>query len=345
MEEFFNQFYLTVLLPLGLAAVMVLAVRRKWLENRPKLRQAFTTALVALPLPIAFFIWLPREQAIGLLRFSLHDDWQALVYLSLAGGLIGLVLSLLLPAKPWRTGLIALSLGAVTTLCMWPIVQQDGWDRRLVPGLVTAVLFGLLHSLGTRRPATLALCLWVACIAAGSVTLFMLGQRQIAAAISPVGASLLVVAAAVRGKGLHLREGALAAALPVLVCVPATAWLYQTALGVAYPMALIVVTAVAPVAAWLALWKPLRNKKAWVSTLAALVATAAVAGAAAGAMLLLEGGSASDDPFLDMYHPSGTPGHAISNSPRPACIPVPLWHVFPGPATGRYDDPRRRFLC
>lgn len=301
MEEFIRQLNLTVLLPLGVAVAMVLPVRRTWLERRPRLRRVFTTALVAIPLPIAFLIWLPRDQAMGLLRLRLHDDWQALGYLSLAGGLLGLVLSLLLPDKPCRTGLIALLLGAVTTLCMWPIVQQDGWDRRLAPGIVTAVLFVLLHPLGSRRPATLATCMWLACVAAGSVALFMLGQRQIAAAISPIGASLLVVAASARWKGLHLRDGALAGALPVLVCVPATAWLYQTALGVAYPMALILVTAAAPVAAWLALCKLLRSTKPWVPTLVALVATAAVAGAAVGAMALLEGAGAEEDPYMDMY--------------------------------------------
>lgn len=303
MEEFIRQLNLTVLLPLGLAAAMVLAVRRRWVESRRGVRQTFETAMVALPLPIAFLVWLPREQGLGLLRLSLHDDWQALGYLSLVGGVLGLILSLLLPDKRWRTGLIALLLGAATTLCMWPIVEQDGWDRRLAPGVVSTILFVLLQPLGRRRPATLALCLWLACVAAGSVTLFMLGQRQIAAAISPIGASLLVIAVTARWKRVQLSEGALAAALPVLVCVPATGWLYQTALGVAYPMALILVTAAAPVAVWVAVIRPVRKRKPWVSTLAALIATAAVAGAAAGAMLLLEGGSASDDPFLDMYHP------------------------------------------
>lgn len=303
MDEFIRQLNLTVLLPLGVAVVMVLAVRRKWIEHRPRERAIFATALFVLPLLVALFFWLPRDQALGLLRFNRHDAWQSLVYLAPAGGVLGLVLALILPDKPWRTGLIAIALGAVTTLCMWPIVEQDSWDRRLAPGVVTAVLFVLLQPLGRRRPATLALCLWVACIAAGSVALFMLGQRQIAAAISPIGASLLVVAASARCKDLHLRDGALAAALPVLVCVPATAWLYQTALGVAYPMALILVTAAAPVAAWLALCKLLRNNKIWVSTAVALLATALLASAAVGAMALLEAGSASDDPYMDIYAP------------------------------------------
>ncbi|KAA0216678.1 MAG: hypothetical protein DYG94_08800 [Leptolyngbya sp. PLA3] len=301
MEEFIRQLNLTVLLPLGAALLMVLAVRRKWIEKRPSLRHVFTTALVALPLPFAFLVWLPREQAMGLLRLNLHDDWQALAYLSLVGGLIGLIPALLLPDKPWRTGLVALLLAGGTTLCIWPIVEQDGWDRRLAPGLVTALLFALLQPLGRRRPATLAACLWIACVAAGSVALFMLGQRQIAAAVSPIGASLLVLAASARWKGLHLRDGALAAALPVLVCVPAAAWLYQTALGVAYPMALILVTAAAPVAAWLTLSKLLRSKRPWISTLVAAIATAVLAGAAIGAMLLLEGAGIEEDPYTDMY--------------------------------------------
>lgn len=301
MEEFIRQLNLTVLLPLGVALVMALAVRRKWLENRPKLRQVFTSALIAISLPIAFLAWLPREQVVSLLQFNPRDDWQALGYLSLAGGLIGLIPALLLPDKPWRTALVALLLAAGTTLCIWPIVEQDGWGRRLAPGLVSGALFLLLHPLGRRRPATLAACLYLACVAAGSVALFMLGQRQIAAAISPIGASLLVLAASARWKRLPLHDGALAAALPVLVCVPATAWLYQSALGVAFPMALILMTAAAPLAAWITLSPPMRGRRQWVSTLIAMVATAVVAGAAVGGMLLLEGTVAAEDPYMDLY--------------------------------------------
>lgn len=301
MEEYIKQMYLTVLLPLGVAAGMVLALRRKWLEDRPRLRAAYTTALFIVPILVAIIVWLPRDQVLGLLRLQWHDAWQTLVYLAPAGGVLGLVLAIALPDRPWRAGVIALLLGVVTTVCMWPIVKHDGWDRRLAPGLVTAVLFALLQPLGRRRPATLAACLWIACIAAGSVALFMLGQRQIAGVISPIGASLLVVAASARWKGLPLRDGALAAALPVLVGVPASAWLYQTPLGIAYPMALILVTAASPVAAWILVCKPICNKKIGVSVVAALFATALLAGAAAGAMALLESASASVDPYLDMY--------------------------------------------
>lgn len=301
MAEFQRQFIFTVLLPLAVAGLIVLPWRRRKLEHKPGLRALIGAALIALPMPIVFLLWLPRDQAGGLLRFSVSDDWQTVGYLSLAGMIVGLLCTWALPEKRWRGVIIAVAVGIATTLALWPVIHRDDWVRRIAPGAVAGVLFMLLEPLGKRRPGTLAACLWLTCIAAGSATLFIMGQRQVAAGIAPIGASLLVFALCARWKKFQLTGGALAAALPVLVGVPCTAWLYESAIGVAYPLGLVLLTSSAVLAAWVAAVPFLRKRHEWMGFVAAMAAVAIVGGAAAGGMYYLDNAGAEEDPYMDMY--------------------------------------------
>lgn len=303
MAEFQDQFIDTVLLPLMLAALIVLPWRRRVLAERPRLRMFVAAALISLPMPIAFLLWLPPDQALGVLRLTPADDWQAVGTLSLAGLFAGLVTTSVLPKTRWRSLIVAVAVGAATILALWPVIHRDDWVRRITPGAVAAVLFVLLDPLGKRRPGTLAACLWLACVIAGSATMFIMGQRQVVAGIAPIGASLLVFAAVARWKQLDLTGAALSSALPVLSGVPCTAWLYESAIGVSYPLGLVMLTACAPLAAWVAVIPRIDARRPWIRVAAPMLAVAFVGGAAAGGMYHLDGAAAEEDPFMDMYGP------------------------------------------
>ncbi|GAB4382713.1 MAG: hypothetical protein Kow0022_00840 [Phycisphaerales bacterium] len=303
MAEFQDQFIDTVLLPLALAAIIVLPWRRRVLAERPRLRMFVAAALVSLPMPIAFLLWLPRDQAMGVLRFAPADDWQAVGALSLAGLFAGFLTTSMLAKARWRRPAVAVAVGAATMLALWPVIHRDDWVRRITPGAVAAVLFWVLEPLGKRRPGTLAACLWLACAIAGSATMFIMGQRQVVAGIAPIGASLLVFAAVARWKQLDLTGAALASALPALSGVPCTAWLYESAIGASYPLGLVMLTACAPLAAWVAVIPWLDARRPWLRIAAPLLTVALVGGAAAGGMYELDGAAAGQDPFMDMYGP------------------------------------------
>jgi len=312
VQEFEDQFLYTVVLALALAALAALSawglsilMRRR---GRPAELPAWAGALLSLlivviPGTVSVLAWLPREESIGLLKLTLSSDWQALVYLAPACGIVGLVLSLSLPKRWWADLTAGILIAVVATLVIWPIVEPDGWQRRLTPGVLTAALYFVLNPFArrTRAAPTLALCLWIGAFAAGVATLFVMGQRQPAAVLAPVGASLVVLAAVARGRFSDLSGGALAGCVSVLVASPATAWLYASAVGVSFPLGLVLVTSLSPACAWAASLPRVRSWSAWKRTGLAVTLTALIAGGVIATMIVLDQAQGEDDPLMQMY--------------------------------------------
>jgi hypothetical protein len=287
MNEILRQALFGIAVPLPIAAAFAWAGCR--LVRRERFDQAgvlFTLA-VAVPMPIAF----------ALVNGSPSESWERLLWMSLVGGLVMLVL---LPRKVGlcNTGVGAVVLAASVTLVLWRAVKpEDSWLIRLAPGLGAAILFTGLSVLAKGLPgAVLGMCLWAAAVATG-LGVVLMGQMSMGAAVAPVGAAVLVLAIAAgrSERGGVFTPGVLAAASAPLAGATAVAWMWMKVTGSSYGLWLPMLAPFSVFAGAVVLLPMMRKAKEPVRLVLATVAVLAVGLAAVGGMLLLDSRAETDD--------------------------------------------------
>lgn len=290
MNEFIALALYGILIPLPIAAIFALIARRLAARERPRLAGLFFTLAVALPMPIAFL----------LVNGAPEESWEALLWLAPAAAAIGLAFH----ASPIlkRELFPALSLAAVLTLLLWPILKaEDSWLVRLAPASAAAALYLALRFLASRVPQQpLLLCVWAAALAAGLAVVIM-GQRPMAAAVAPVGASILVLAILARRSDRHaLTPGPLAAAAAPIAITPAVAWMWMSVTGANYGLWLPLAIPFSATAAALLLVPPIRRLRPPVRGAIAVAAVLFLGLGLVAAAFALDARSSNDDDYGDL---------------------------------------------
>ncbi len=285
MDDISRHLVYGVLLPLCVASAAVLLPRGAWLRARTRLAAAIGVAAVAVPMPIAF----------ALINGSPSEKWERLIAMTLVGAIAGAVVlyGKTGPGRIWAAGAFA---SAMATMIVWPIFQPaDTVVERLLPGACIMLLIAGLEPLARRdNGAVVPISLWIAAMGTGIGILWM-GQLPFAAAVAPIGASMLTLGVA-SGFGRPVAtRGIVAAGAPALLMASALAYLWMSALGANYAMWLAIVPAAAALAAWVVRVPWVMRRQRWMQCGLGWLAVALIsAGAVLGMTLLDQQGSSQD---------------------------------------------------
>jgi hypothetical protein len=288
MDPIAQQAAYAVALPLAIALAMVLAVRRKAMESRPKLATALGIAAVAVPMPVAFL----------LLNGAPDESWHRLVGMTAIGAVFAMATALG-RGRFCLDAVWGVALAAAASAVVWPIYSdQEGPLERVLPVacMVAVVVSG--EGLARREGgAVVGIGLWISCVCAGVGVLWM-GQVPFGAAIAPIGASMLAIGiAAGLGRPVGQRGIATCGAASMVMSV-ALAWMWMSAIDANYGLWLPLVPTAAVGAAWVIRVRWVQRRARWVQCGVAWIAVLIVGVLGVGGMVALdERGSSSADEY------------------------------------------------
>ncbi len=281
---------------MGVAVPLVVGAAAGFAFSRPASRDEAENSrrwrvvlALAVPVVAAFLviIGLPDEQ------------WKRLIWVPVAGGVLGLMASRTKRLPPWLLMAVIAGLGLII---VWPVVRSEHAVWYAVAGAAPfVILAGTEPVVRRRRGWEIPLALAMAAGGAAAVILAS-GMITLAATVAALGFALVgLTIPALARRHVGLAGGPLHVAVPLIVLALLVRHLYVVAEGGEIPRLAFVMAAAAPLGLWLGELAPPAQRNRTVGTVLRLAGVLLLSGAAVGLSLGESVELEDDDPYADMY--------------------------------------------